>query len=38
MIWSILITGVGIYAYFAIDKFADDVNPYNWTDRDSNNR
>ena len=37
-IWSILITGVGIYAYFAIDKFADDVNPYNWTDRDSNDR
>ena len=36
MIWSILIMGVGIYAYLAIDKFADDINPYNFSRRDNN--
>ena len=38
MIWlMIMIIGAG-YAVYRINKFADDVNPYNWTDRNSNNR
>ncbi len=37
MIWSMVMIVAG-YAYYAIDKFADDVNPYNWFNRDSNDR
>ena len=38
MIWLIvIIIGAG-YAWYRIDKFADDVNPYNFFSRDSNDR
>ena len=36
MIWlTIMIIGVG-YAVYRINKFADDVNPYNFSRRDNN--
>ena len=31
----LIMLGVIIYAYFAIDRFADDVNPYNFSRRDN---
>ncbi len=35
MIW-ILVTLIGCaYAWYRIDKFADDVNPYNFSRRDN---
>ena len=36
MIWLTIFIGVIIYAHFAIDRFADDVNPYNFSRRDNN--
>ena len=38
MIWLVIII-IGVsYAIYRINKFADDVNPYNWFNRDSDNR
>ena len=38
MIWlMIMIIGAG-YAVYRINKFADDVNPYNWFNRNRNDR
>ena len=35
MIWFLLYTGVMVYAVYAINTFADDVNPYNFSRRDN---
>ena len=34
---KIMIIGAG-YAVYRINKFADDVNPYNWFNRNSDDR
>ena len=36
MIEILIFIGVVIYAYRAIDRLADDVNPYNFSRRDNN--
>ena len=38
LFWIIAITIGAGYAIYCINKFADDVNPYNWFNRDSNDR
>ena len=30
MIWMLVWLVIVIYAMYVIDKFADDINPYNW--------
>ena len=37
-IWLIITLAGAIYAMYVIDKFADDVNPYNWTNRRDNDK
>ena len=36
MIWLTIFIGLIGYAYFAIDRFADNTNPYNFSRRNNN--